>query len=102
MRLSSILIGCQIKPRPARAIRRYMIQLCTYCYTVCPKSADPFHIVSYYVKLVTTSWTYSMIWIKTKTSVDEMESIVETTRDKVTKSQSRAHHFPNFQKINVR
>ena len=28
-------------------------------YTVRPRSGDPFHIVSYYVKWVTTSWTYS-------------------------------------------
>ena len=28
-------------------------------YTVCPKSSDPFYIVSYYIKWVTTSWTYS-------------------------------------------
>ena len=29
--------------------------------TVCPKSSDPFHIVSYYIKWVTTSWTHSII-----------------------------------------
>ena len=27
--------------------------------TVCPRSSDPSHIVSYCTKLVTTSWTYS-------------------------------------------
>ena len=27
--------------------------------TVCPRSSDPFYIVSYYIKWVTTSWTYS-------------------------------------------
>ena len=27
--------------------------------TVCPGSSDPFYMVSYYIKLVTTSWTYS-------------------------------------------
>ena len=26
-------------------------------YTVCPRSSDPFYIVTYYTKLVTTSWT---------------------------------------------
>ena len=26
--------------------------------TVCPVSSDPYHIVSYYMKWVTTSWTY--------------------------------------------
>ena len=25
--------------------------------TVCPRSSDPFYIVTYYIKLVTTSWT---------------------------------------------
>ena len=27
--------------------------------TVCPRSNDPFCIVTYYIKWVTTSWTYS-------------------------------------------
>ena len=27
-------------------------------YTVCPRSLDPFHKVSYYIKWVKTSWTY--------------------------------------------
>ena len=29
-------------------------------YTICPASSDPFYIVSYYIKWVTTSWTHSM------------------------------------------
>ena len=33
-----------------------------YTYTVCPRSLDPFYIVTYYVKWDETSWTYSM-WI---------------------------------------
>ena len=28
--------------------------------TVCPKSLDPFHILSYFISLVETSWTYSI------------------------------------------
>ena len=28
--------------------------------TICPRSSDPFYIVSYYIKWVTTSWTHSM------------------------------------------
>ena len=28
--------------------------------TICPKSSDPFYIVTYYIKWVTTSWTHSM------------------------------------------
>ena len=31
--------------------------------TVCPRSSDPFYVVSYYIKLVTTSWTYSIFWL---------------------------------------
>ena len=29
-----------------------------YIHTVCPRSSDPFYIVSYYIKWVTASWTY--------------------------------------------
>ena len=28
-------------------------------YAVCPRSSDPFYTVTYYIKCVTTSWTYS-------------------------------------------
>ena len=31
--------------------------------TVCPGSSDPFHIVTYYIKLVNTSWAYSIVKI---------------------------------------
>ena len=27
-------------------------------YTVCPRNSDTFYLVSYYIKWVTTSWTY--------------------------------------------
>ena len=27
--------------------------------TVCPRSSDPFYSLSYYIKWVTSSWTYS-------------------------------------------
>ena len=30
-------------------------------FTVCPGSSDPFYIVTYYMKWVTTSWTHSII-----------------------------------------
>ena len=26
---------------------------------MCPRSSDPFYVVTYYIKWVTTSWTYS-------------------------------------------
>ena len=28
--------------------------------TVCPGSSDPFYVVTYYIKLVNTSWTHSL------------------------------------------
>ena len=31
--------------------------------TICPRSLDPFNIVSYYVKWAKTSWTYSVHFI---------------------------------------
>ena len=30
-----------------------------YRHTVCPRSSDPFYAVTYYIKLVITSWTHS-------------------------------------------
>ena len=43
------------------------IQFRTFPDTVCPRSSDPFYIVSYYIKWVTTSWhTVShvlLIWL---------------------------------------
>ena len=30
---------------------------------MCPGSSEPFHIVTYYMKWVTTSWTYSIRYI---------------------------------------
>ena len=29
--------------------------------TVCPRSSDPFYVVSYYINWVTTSWTYGIV-----------------------------------------
>ena len=31
--------------------------------TVCPRSSGPFYIVSYYMKWVTTSWTYRTVGV---------------------------------------
>ena len=39
-----------------------------YGFIVCPRSSDPFYVVTYYIRWVTTSWTYSIIsfsWIFT-------------------------------------
>ena len=42
----------------------------TYCSTeyaaydtVCPRSSDPFYTVNFYIKWVTTSWTYSILYL---------------------------------------
>ena len=41
-------------------------------FTVCPRSSDPFYIVSYDIKWVTTSWTLKL---KVKTSRNEKNSV---------------------------
>ena len=37
-----------------------------HTYTICPRSSDPFYIVAYYIKWVTTSWTYGICVIHPK------------------------------------
>ena len=37
--------------------------------TVCPGSSDPFYIVTYYMKWVATSWTYSMYFLDKKGNI---------------------------------
>ena len=34
--------------------------------TVCPRSSDPLYEVTYFIKWVTTSWTYSMLCINNR------------------------------------
>ena len=46
------VINCRLK--------RLYLGSCNLLRTVCPRSSDPFYIVSYYIKWVTTSWSYSM------------------------------------------
>ena len=36
----------------------YVQEVLTH-FTVCPRSSDRFYVVTDYIKLVTTSWTYS-------------------------------------------
>ena len=50
-------------------------------YAVCSRSSDPFHIVSYYMKWVTTSWTYSMyqVPILPSLSTPDLNPYVATT-----------------------
>ena len=38
-----------------------LVQLFPFMFNVCPKSLDPFYIVTYYIKWVKTSWTYLII-----------------------------------------
>ena len=33
--------------------------LCDILRTICPRSSDPYYILSYYIRWVNTSWTYS-------------------------------------------
>ena len=40
--------------------RKITIYTPTKCITVCPGSSGPFYIVTYCIKWVTTSWSYSM------------------------------------------
>ena len=38
---------------------------------MCPRSSDQFYIVSYYIKLVTTSWTYNSLYREQGQTVSE-------------------------------
>ena len=40
---------------------------------MCPRRSDPFYVVTYYIKWVTTSWTYIDIEIETQTDIDKKE-----------------------------
>ena len=40
-------------------------------YTLCPRSSDPFYIVSYEMKWVNTSWTDGKLYIMYSKSKDE-------------------------------
>ena len=44
---------------PLRLAPRLRAHPAPHVCTVCPRSSDPFYIVTYYIKLVTTSWTHS-------------------------------------------
>ena len=41
--------------------RHFIIAQSSHIHTVCPGRSDPFYIVTYYIKWVTTSWTYSIV-----------------------------------------
>ena len=46
------------KPDPDPTVKKYLMRHPSLS-TVCPRSSDPFYLVGYYIKWVTTSWTYS-------------------------------------------
>ena len=51
----NVPIPVPVEPEPAMSPGLSAAVICT----VCPRSTYPFHIASYYIKWVTTSWTYS-------------------------------------------
>ena len=53
--------------------------------TLCPRSSDPFHIVTYYVKWVTISWTDGSMLIKCDTIAYDLvkEIICHSTKAKL-------------------
>ena len=54
-------------------------------YTVFPRSSDPFYVVIYYIKWVTTSWTYriSLIDIVAQFGIDPAGTIVNRRMDRL-------------------
>ena len=48
---------CQVRPNLCRVVIDYSYN------TGCPRSSDPFYIVTYYIIWVTTSWTDGMMSI---------------------------------------
>ena len=56
-----VLAPCCVKYSTILKTGAYITQRqFAYNNTVCPGSSDPFYIVSYYIKWVTTSWTHSI------------------------------------------
>ena len=55
-------LGSCADPRLNRISCRKSIKSCT----MCPRSLDPTYVVSYCIKRVKTSWTYSSTHIKRK------------------------------------
>ena len=51
--------------------------------TVCPRRRDPFNIVSYYIKWVTTSWTHSIcilkMWIRNTGCIERASGPINGT-----------------------
>ena len=55
-------------------------------YTICPRSSDPFYIVTYYIKYVTTSWTdgkYYKINALARQSPRHTDIDIERQKDRV-------------------
>ena len=49
-------------------------------HTMCPRSSDPFHVVTCYEKEVTTSWTHSTVWTEDLQNWDENSILPDTYR----------------------
>ena len=49
--------------------------------TICPGSRDPFYIVAYYTKWVTTSWTFSTVRILSLKTLGNANQKYETVQD---------------------
>ena len=47
----------KVKLGSFRKMTGYMLFLSFISYTVCPRISDPFYILAYYIKWVTTFWT---------------------------------------------
>ena len=52
---------CHTFKNPVKTKNKHFLLVIIIICTVFPGSSDPFHIVSYYIKWVTTSWTYGIM-----------------------------------------
>ena len=58
--VSSLYLARDVSRRHSPSLSKLFRTLQKYVITVCPRSSDPFYIVTYYIKWVTTSWTHSL------------------------------------------
>ena len=58
VRVDRFQVGLLVTPEIEVIIEQFSRSIAGL-HTVCPRSSDPFYIVSRYIKRVTTSWTYS-------------------------------------------
>ena len=72
--------------------------------TVCPRSSDPFYVVTYYIKWVTTSRTHSMTvtWQTTTIIARGREIFIETRTTKKEDCYQRFSDLTNNQLISIK